>query len=145
MTPRPVTVSTELQLRLLVPGAASLPVRAGLSYDVRDPYAVLVSFHTGSPGCGETVEWTFARDLLTDGVSATVGDGDVRAWPSEAAGEPVVCLSLSSPSGKAMFEVPLPELVEFLAMTYQAVATGAESEHLDVDAGLASLLGSAGA
>lgn len=140
MTSRPVMVSTELQLRLVVPGASSLPVRAALSYDAIDPYAVTVAFHTGSGPTADTVEWTFARQLLTDGVTAPVGQGDVQVWPSSSAGEPVVCLSLCSPSGKALFEVPLPELVEFLGMTYQAVPTGAESQHVDVDAELALLL-----
>lgn len=148
MTARPVTVSTELQLRLVVPGATSLPVRAGLRYDVVDPYAVTVAFYTGgTDGSDESdvtdvVEWTFARQLLTDGVSGPVGEGDVQVWPTAAGtGSPaIVCLSLSSPSGRALFEVPLAELVEFLGQTYEAVPTGAESAHVDVDAELALLL-----
>jgi hypothetical protein len=140
MTPRPTSVSTELQLRLVVSGAASLPVRAGLRYDVADPYAVQVAFHTGNGTEGEIVEWTFARQLLTDGVSAPVGEGDVQAWPSATVGMPVVCLSLCSPSGKALFEVPLPELVDFLGQTYAAVPTGSEGEYVDVEAELALLL-----
>jgi hypothetical protein len=140
MTPRPTSVSTELQLRLVVPGTASLPVRAGLRYDVADPYAVQVAFHTGNGTDGEIVEWTFARQLLTDGVSSPIGEGDVQVWPSSSAGLPVVCLSLSSPSGKALFEVPLPELVEFLGQTYAAIPTGSEGEYVDVDAELALLL-----
>jgi hypothetical protein len=140
MTPRPTSVSTELQLRLVVAGAASLPVRAGLRYDIADPYAVQVAFHTGNGTDGEVVEWTFARQLLTDGVSAPVGEGDVQVWPSASAGLPVVCLSLSSPSGKALFEVPLPELVDFLGQTYAAVPTGSESQYVDVEAELALLL-----
>ena len=142
MSTRRTCVSTELQLRLVVPGAASLPVRAGIRYDVTDPYAVQVSFHTGSTAGtqGEVVEWTFARQLLTDGVSAPVGEGDVQVWPSASVGLPVVCLSLSSPSGRALFEVPLPELVDFLGQTYAAVPTGSESDHVDVDAELALLL-----
>ena len=142
MTLRPTSVSAQLQLRLVVPGAASLPVRAGLRYDITDPYAVQVAFHTGTgpTAQGEVVEWTFARQLLTDGVSAPVGEGDVQVWPSASVGLPVVCLSLSSPSGRALFEVPLPELVDFLGQTYAAVPTGAESEHVDVDSELALLL-----
>ena len=140
MMPRTSSVNTELQLRLVVPGASSLPVRAGLRYDVTDPYAVQVAFHTGNGVDGEIVEWTFARQLLTDGVSAPVGEGDVQVWPSASAGLPVVCLTLSSPSGKALFEVPLPELVDFLGQTYAAVPTGGESQHVDVDAELALLL-----
>ena len=152
MAARPVTVSTELQLRLVVPGATSLPVRAGVRYDVTDPYAVCVAFHTGSgDGSGDSssdvspsdvVEWTFARQLLTDGVAGPVGEGDVQVWPTAAAtgGPSIVCLSLSSPSGRALFEVPLPELVEFLGQTYEAVPTGSEGDHVDVDAELALLL-----
>ncbi|MGZ6827992.1 MAG: SsgA family sporulation/cell division regulator [Mycobacteriales bacterium] len=140
MTPRPVTLSTGMQLRLVVPGATPLPVRADLSYDADDPYAITVSFHTGSGPTADTVEWTFARQLLTDGVAGPAGQGDVRVWPLEVDGEPVVSLSLSSPSGRALFEVPVPELVEFLTMTYAAVPTGAESQHVDVDAELALLL-----
>jgi len=141
MTTRPTSVSSELQLRLVVPGAASLPVRADLAYDVSDPYAVQVSFHTGSgTGGGDVVQWTFARQLLSDGVSVPAGEGDVQVWPSNANGSSVVCLSLSSPSGRALFEVPLPDLVEFLGRTYQAVPTGSESAHVDVDAELALLL-----
>jgi hypothetical protein len=140
MTPRPVTLSTGLQMHLVIPGATSLPVRADLSYDARDPYALTVSFHTGSGPTADVVEWTFARQLLTDGVTAPAGQGDVRVWPGTTEGSPVVCLSLSSPSGKALFEVPVPELVEFLTMTYTAVPTGTESQHVDVDAELALLL-----
>lgn len=141
MTTRPTSVSSELQLRLVVPGASSLPVRADLDYDITDPYAVQVSFHTGSgaPG-GDVVQWTFARQLLSDGVSVPAGEGDVQVWPSNGSSGAVVCLSLSSPSGRALFEVPLSDLVDFLGRTYQAVPTGGESVHVDVDAELALLL-----
>ena len=137
---RPTCVQADLHLRLVIAGSVPLPVRAGLRYDVLDPYAVQVSFHTGPSGEGEVVEWTFARSLLTDGVAAPAGDGDVQVWPSTSGGQSVVCLSLSSPSGKALFEVPLPELVPVLSQTYTAVPTGSESEHVDVDAELALLL-----
>lgn len=140
MQPRPVTVRTEFQVRLVVHGAAMMPVRAGLAYDAGDPYAITVAFHTGVGSTADVVEWTFARQLLTDGVTAPVGQGDVQVWPSSSAGEAVVCLSLSSPSGTALFEIPLPELVEFLTMTYAAVPTGGESNHVDVDSELALLL-----
>ena len=139
MTTRPSSVSSELQLRLVVPGAAALPVRADVDYDVTDPYAVSVAFHTGASG-GEVVSWTFARQLLSDGVSVPAGEGDVQVWPSSGDSGAVVCLSLSSPSGRALFEVPLGDLVEFLGRTYEAVPTGTESDHVDVDAELALLL-----
>ena len=139
-SPRPTLVTADLQLRLVVPGSSALPVRASMRYDIADPYAVQVAFHTGAEGSGDVVEWTFARQLLTDGVSAPVGEGDVQVWPSTSGGAPVVCLALSSPSGKALFEIPLPALVDFLGSTYAAVPTGGESAHVDVDAELALLL-----
>jgi hypothetical protein len=139
---RSSTVTAEMQLRLVVPGSAALPVRAALRYDAGDPYAVSVAFHTGPADGdgGDVVEWTFARQLLTDGVSTPVGEGDVQVWPSRTSGSAIVCLALSSPSGKALFEVPLPDLVDFLGRSYAAVPTGDESAHVDVDAELALLL-----
>ena len=137
---RPRSVRADLQLRLVVAGSVPLPVRAGLHYDVVDPYALQVGFHTGAAGDGDVVEWTFARSLLSEGIATPTGDGDVQVWPSSSGGSPVVCLSLSSPSGKALFEVPLAELVEFLGQTYEAVPSGTESDHVDVDAELALLL-----
>ena len=137
MNARPDMVSAELELRLVVPGSASLPVMADMRYDGSDPYAVHVAFHTGNT---DVVKWTFARQLLTDGVTRPVGEGDVQVWPSHTSGRPVVCLSLSSPSGRALFEIPLADLVEFLTKTYAAVPTGSESDFVDVDAELALLL-----
>ena len=136
----PRVVSADLDMRLVVPGSTSLPVHAALRFEVEDPYAVHVTFHTGGTDGSESVEWTFARQLLTDGVTRAVGEGDVQVWPSQADGSPVVCLALSSPSGRALFEVPLASLVEFLTRTYAAVPTGAESDHVDLDAELALLL-----
>ena len=140
MTTRPTSVSSELHLRLVVPGAASLPVKADLLYDPADPYAVQVSFHTGNATSGDVVQWTFARQLLSDGVAAPAGEGDVQVWPSTSSGSSVICLSLSSPSGRALFEVPSPELADFLGRSYDAVPAGAESIHVDLDGELALLL-----
>ncbi|HET6908074.1 MAG TPA: SsgA family sporulation/cell division regulator [Mycobacteriales bacterium] len=137
MSTRPDSVTAEIELRLVVPGSPSLPVRADVAYDHGDPYAVRVAFHTGNT---DTVEWTFARALLTDGVTHPVGEGDVQVWPSHSGGRPVVCISLSSPSGRAMFEAPLAALVEFLTKTYAVVPTGSESDYVDVEAELALLL-----
>lgn len=137
MSTRPVTVMNRLDLRLVVPGSTSLPVAADFRYDSSDPYAVHLGFHTGA---NETVEWTFARQLLTDGVTVPVGEGDVQVWPGQSGTRACVNLALSSPSGRAMFEVPLAELVEFLSQSYAAVPTGSESDYVDVDAELALLL-----
>jgi hypothetical protein len=144
MSARPIIVSADLDLRLVVPGSASLPVRAEVRYEPSDPYAVHMAFHTGT---GEVVEWTFARQLLTEGVTRPTGEGDVQVWPSQGmgaetaySGQQIVCLALSSPSGRALFEIPLGSMIEFLTKTYTAVPTGGESDYVDVDAELALLL-----
>lgn len=139
----PVGVSSALDLRLVVATGASLPVSATLRYDVADPYAVTVAFNTTGRAGGadaEIVEWTFARALLSEGVSAATGQGDVTVWPTMSDGQAIVCLSLSSPSGTALFELPTLGVVAFLTRTYASVPTGAESDHVDVDAELALLL-----
>jgi hypothetical protein len=133
------TVTAELELRLVVPGGPSLPVMADLRYDTVDPWAVRVAFQTGGEGDG-IVEWMFARQLLTDGIAAAVGEGDVRVWPALHGEERVVNLAMASPSGAALFEIDRDALVEFLQQTYLAVPTGSESEVVDLDAELALLL-----
>jgi len=135
------TVRTALELSLVVPGGPSLPVLADLSYSADDPWAVRVAFQTGGEGDG-VVEWMFARQLLTDGVSGTVGEGDVRVWPALSDGEHVLNLAMASPSGSALFEIDRDALVTFLQQTYLVVPTGSEGTVVDLDAELALLLGS---
>jgi hypothetical protein len=134
------TITAELELHLVVPGGPSLPVLADLRYESNDPWAVRVAFQTGGEGDG-VVEWMFARQLLTDGVAQATGEGDVRVWPSLHGTERVVNLAMASPSGSALFEIDRDALVEFLQQTYVAVPTGHESDSVDLDAELASLLG----
>ena len=130
------TVTVELELHLVVPGGPSLPVVAGLRYDASDPWAVRVAFHTGGEGDG-IVEWMFARQLLTDGVAATVGEGDIRVWPAVHGPDRVINLAMASPSGAALFEIDRDALVEFLQQTYLAVPTGHEADAVDLDAEMA--------
>lgn len=137
----PATVTAELELALVAPDGQGLPVPAVLRYESVDPYAVHVGFRTGAD---EIVEWTFARQLLGDGITRRVGEGDVQVWPlgpSETRGhESVVCLSLCSPSGAALFEAPLGAVATFLSRTYGTCPVGSESDFVDVDAELALLL-----
>ena len=70
-----VDIDSAVQLRLLVPHQAPRPLSATLKFRSCDPYAVTVCFR----GAGETVEWVFARDLLSQAVNAGfAGEGDVR-------------------------------------------------------------------
>jgi Streptomyces sporulation and cell division protein, SsgA len=133
----PQFVTAELALRLVVPDGSPVPVTAGIRYDATDPYAVTVTFFTGA---SEPVRWTFARQLLTDGVESSVGEGDVRVWPAQMDGHPIVYIALSSPSGRALFEASLADVVDFLSRSYLAVPTGSESDFVDVAAELSLLL-----
>jgi hypothetical protein len=137
MTAGPQFVTAELALRLVVPDGSPVPVTAGIRYDATDPYAVTVTFFTGA---AEPVRWTFARQLLTDGVERSVGEGDVRVWPANTDGQPVVYIALSSPSGRALFEAHLGDVVDFLSRSYLAVPTGSESDFVDVATELSLLL-----
>jgi hypothetical protein len=133
----PATISTELVLRLLASEGA-LPLTAELRYDAADPYAVEALFDTGA----ETpVRWVFARDLLAEGVSRAVGEGDVLVRPAvSSSGEAAVHLMLTSPDGRAALEASAVDVSGFLAETYRLVARGRESHHVDLDAALTALL-----
>jgi sporulation and cell division protein SsgA len=131
------TVSAELGLRLVVPDRTTVPLLAGLEYAADDPYAIRMAFFVGND---EPVEWIFARELLTVGIVRRVGDGDVQVWPAGTDTDSIMNISLSSPFGSALFEVPLSPLADFLHRTYQAVPAGRESEFVDIDAELENLL-----
>jgi len=134
MTTQHDTISTEISLRLVLPDQVPVLVWAELRFEPTDPYAVHVTFRTGgTERPGQAVSWTFARDLLSEGMAHGVGEGDVRVWPAGSGRTAVVFLALSSPSGRALFEVPVANLVAFLSGTYEAVPRGAESAFLDLD------------
>ncbi|HSZ51559.1 MAG TPA: SsgA family sporulation/cell division regulator, partial [Caulobacteraceae bacterium] len=65
-------------------------------------------------------------------------------WPSAGSqgGLPGIVLNieLSSPFGQAHFEAPIKEISDFLRRTYQIVPAGEETDHVDVEAELASVL-----
>lgn len=135
----PATVTSSLDLRLVMPGSEAVPVPAALRYDSSDPYAVHVTFHTG---VGEEVEWVFARELLSSGLHHRTGDGDVTVWPSGSRRSRTLCIGLTSPSGSAVFEAPAEAILDFLTRSYGAVPPGAESAYVDVDNTLTRLLAS---
>ena len=134
------TVSAELGFLLVIPRQARVPVTTSLLYTGDDPYAVRMAFHADTD---EPVEWIFARDLLTAGLTEPAGAGDVRAWPSpsrDSGGAPVLNIVLSSPFGEAHFEAPMVAMAEFLRRTYDAIPAGREGEFFDIGAELDGLL-----
>ncbi|MFJ3770168.1 SsgA family sporulation/cell division regulator [Streptomyces sp. NPDC090075] len=130
-------VERELELRLILSPERSIPVPARLSYRSDDPYAVHVSFHVNSE-C--PVHWTFARDLLVEGVFRPSGQGDVRVWPTKSEGRSVVLMALSSPDGDALLEAPIPQVSAWLERTLRVVPPGTEGGQLGIDDALDQLL-----
>ncbi|MCG8967308.1 MULTISPECIES: SsgA family sporulation/cell division regulator [Streptomyces] len=130
-------VERELELRLILSPEYGVPVPARLTYLADDPYAVHITFHIDS---GHPVHWTFARELLVEGVFRPCGHGDVRVWPSKAEGRSVVLMALSSPDGDALLEAPSAQVSAWLERTLRAVPPGSEGAQLGLDDGLARLL-----
>ncbi|WP_407552776.1 SsgA family sporulation/cell division regulator [Streptomyces sp. Pv4-95] len=130
-------VERELELGLVLSPERSIPVPARLTYRTDDPYAVHVTFHIGSD---TPVDWTFARELLVEGVFRQCGHGDVRIWPTKQDGRSLVCMVLSSPDGDALLEAPAAAVSAWLERTLRAVPPGSEQDHLSLDQGLSELL-----
>jgi sporulation and cell division protein SsgA len=128
-------VTCHLDVQLVVPGESTVPLGVVLRYSAGDPYAVNAEFRTGAE---ESVDWVFARDLLSTGVHRATGEGDVRVWPSPSATGREVFIALTSPDGQALLKAPAAELMSFLARTYALVPAG--SERVDIDATLEALL-----
>ncbi|MGW0691217.1 SsgA family sporulation/cell division regulator [Streptomyces sp. NPDC002738] len=130
-------VERELELKLVLSPERSIPVPARLTYRAEDPYAVHITFHVGSDF---PVHWTFARDLLVEGVFRPCGHGDVRIWPTKIQRRSVICVALTSPDGDALLEAPSAAVAAWTERTLRLVPPGTETERLGIDAGLAELL-----
>ncbi|MGW0879563.1 SsgA family sporulation/cell division regulator [Streptomyces sp. NPDC002671] len=130
-------VERELELKLILSPEHSIPVPALLSYRSDDPYAVHITFHINSE---HPVNWTFARELLLEGVFRPCGHGDVRVWPAKAEGRSVVLMALGSPDGDALLEAPTPQVSAWLERTLRVVPPGTEGGQLGIDDALDQLL-----
>jgi hypothetical protein len=134
-------VERELELRLVLAPERGVPVPARLTYRTNDPYAVHVTFHIGSDN---PVRWTFARELMVEGVFRPCGNGDVRIWPARAEGRNLILMALSSPDGDALLEAPGHLVSAWLERTLRIVPPGTETARLDLDDGIAGLLATSG-
>jgi hypothetical protein len=130
-------VERELELRLVLSPERSIPVPARLGYRTADPYAVHITFHINSE---HPVHWTFARELLVEGVFRACGQGDVRVWPTRTQGRSVVLVALSSPDGDALLEAPAAPVSAWLERTLRMVPPGTEGGQLGIDDALDQLL-----
>lgn len=132
------TVDKTLRGRLVLGPNLSRGIRANLRYLRDDPFAVRLAFPAAVGLEGENVEWVFARELLDNGMYEPVGDGDFHLWPG---GPGRVMIEFESPHGMAIVEFAATDLRLFLHDAYREIPAGHESQHLDLDARLAELLG----
>lgn len=134
------TVTRELTMDVL--GRAdgqTLPVPVVLRYDTADPFAVSAEFRATPT---ETVLWTFARELMAQGLAEPAGEGDVRICPSDSGADDGVLISLESEDGAAVVRAATAEVVDFLLQSFALCPMGEESKLFDLDAAVNALLGS---
>lgn len=140
MTQQPIdhqTLTHDINLSCVDPWGRSVDVPTTLGYRVDDPFAVSLTFHAGS---GD-VSWVVARTLLLQGLASPAGEGDVKVYPSiDEDAHAVAILDFCSPDGRLVAQADSRELQTFLARTFSAVPVGTESQYLDMDALIATLL-----
>jgi hypothetical protein len=130
------TVRATTVFGLLGAGRDPFPVSVELRYDASDPFAVVMDFHADDD---EQVEWTFARDLLAEGLISDVGLGDVRISPAQG-GRRSILIELMAPGGRAVFEASASDVARFLERTHELVMPGEEPNWMSVDGTLARVL-----
>ncbi|WP_329024883.1 SsgA family sporulation/cell division regulator [Streptomyces sp. NBC_00690] len=134
------TVEEPVPAHLISDAPEPVTVTVRLNYDAQDPLAVHMIFPTAVSLDGACVTWTFARALLDSGLHTPSGEGDVHIWPYNRTHTMV---ELRSAEGVALLRFASGRLRHFLLHSYATVPTESESQALDIDAGLAALLGKA--
>lgn len=123
-------VTYGLVVHVVVGGEPRTSLPAGLHYRSADPYAVRLSIGATSTG---TVDWTFARDLLREGMSRPVGEGAVLVSPVRSPHGPLVRVVVRSRAGSATLDFGAPAVAEFLHRAHQLVPPGTEGDCVDID------------
>lgn len=109
-------------------------VQIALVFYPRDPFEVLLAVscrHESCTSCGDPVEWTFAVDLLRDGLHQPAGLGDIQVWPGDGiekwpdAG--IIWVRLSSPDGTSVISLAAAPVRRFLAQVEERVPRGTEA------------------
>ncbi|WP_354671280.1 SsgA family sporulation/cell division regulator [Streptomyces sp. S.PB5] len=99
----------------------SIPVT--LRYDSADPLAVHIDFPGLVSRDGKEMTWSFARELLANGLRHPTGMGDVHIWPS---GRAHTVMEFQTPEGRASATFDTPALHRFLLRSYRVVEQGTE-------------------
>ncbi|MDQ0792720.1 SsgA family sporulation/cell division regulator [Streptomyces sp. B1I3] len=133
-------IEQSVQARMVASAPRMETLPATLHYDLRDPFAVRMAFPAPATLEGAEVSWEFSRELLTTGIDAPAGLGDVRVRPF---GYDRTVLEFHALEGIAMVHVRTAELRRFLKRAQELVPAGDEHRFLDLDRGLGELLGDA--
>ncbi|HET7682960.1 MAG TPA: SsgA family sporulation/cell division regulator [Marmoricola sp.] len=130
-------VTLEVGMELIDDEGTSAAIDTDLVYDPSDPFAATIVFKSN----GNSVRWTFARDLLVGGLYEPTGEGDVHVWPCLASdGTAVVIVELQSPAGGVLVQAPTRDVHRFVTQSLASVPQGHELTGVDVDAALRDLL-----
>ena len=114
-----------------VEAGGRIPVPSRLTYLRSDPYTVRLQCHVGSAAA---VTWIFARDLLAAGLAGRAGVGDVRIRPGRRADRGCTLITLHGDDASAVLCASTGTIRVFLQLCESVVPTGAEHDHLDLDA-----------
>lgn len=112
-----------------------MPVYSRWSYDPADPYAITLAFRAE---CDRWVAWSFARDLIVEGLREPAGLGDVRVRPDRKDPPEILVIELESPDGYAVVEMAYEDAAAFVTMTNEIVPHG--TERIDIDAFIAEII-----
>ncbi|MEV0175499.1 SsgA family sporulation/cell division regulator [Streptomyces sp. NPDC050803] len=121
-----------LEITHWVTSELSLMLNCEFSYDAQDPLAVTLVLDSDG---GRPVRWIFCRQLLTEGMTARAGEGDVVLWPLlDSDGEASsFCVRVGGGERTALFEIPAEPVREWLAGTFAMVPRGTELDGVDWD------------
>ncbi|WP_235096621.1 SsgA family sporulation/cell division regulator [Amycolatopsis decaplanina] len=119
-----------------IPNVDDVLVDVELRYDTSDPFAIRARFLRETPN---EIDWLFSRELLTAGLLAPSGEGDVRISPSTSNSEGVQ-IDLKTPDGAASFTVGAEDLKDFLDCSHAMVPHGEEFLWIDFESELHRLV-----
>ncbi|MGW4208941.1 SsgA family sporulation/cell division regulator [Lentzea sp. NPDC004789] len=118
-------IGTATVVEFIRPDGTVEPMNVDLHYRSDDPHAVTLRFHTSD----QESTWLVGRELLSEGLLAPAGLGDVRLRPDHG---DVLVLELFTEDSHAVFHLPGAELQRFLESTYAAVPAGREVVDFDL-------------
>ncbi|MGY0057778.1 SsgA family sporulation/cell division regulator [Streptomyces sp. LZ34] len=127
----------EVVAHVVVDGEPPVSLSAELRYDRTEPFAVCLALGATST---DTVDWVFARGLLSEGLRRPAGIGDVLVIPRSSGPRHSVRIVLRSTVGAAVLDIAASAVTAFLDRTDLLVPPGTEALHIDLDSIVAQLM-----